>query len=98
MKLMHSVFLVVSLALGSSGAFAGKVDINEADAATLAGLNGIGQARAEAIIAYRKTHGPFRSIDDLANVKGIGPAFIDKNREQLSVGESAKPDRKAAAD
>src|SRR5579862_9297410 len=49
------------------------VNINTADAETLAlELKGIGQKRAEAIIAYREQHGPFKSIDDLSNIKGIG--------------------------
>jgi competence protein ComEA len=98
MRLLHSIILGVSLSIASAGAFAGKVNINEADAAVLAGLNGIGTAKAEAIVAYRKEHGPFRTIDDLANVKGIGPAFVDKNREQITVGEPGKASQKAAAD
>lgn len=98
MKFLHSVILGISLSIASAGALAGKININEADAAALAGLNGIGQAKAEAIIAYRKANGPFRSVDDLENVKGIGPAFIDKNRELLTVGETGKANQKAAAD
>jgi competence protein ComEA len=98
MKFFQSTLLGISLAIASAGAIAGKVNINEADAATLAGLNGIGEARAEAIIAYRKANGPFRTIDDLANVKGIGPAFLDKNRELITVGEAGKANQKAAAD
>lgn len=98
MKFLHSVILGISLSIASAGALAGKLNINEADAAALAGLNGIGQAKAEAIVAYRKEHGPFRTVDDLANVKGISPTFVDKNREQLTVGEPGKASQKAAAD
>lgn len=98
MKALHSLVLGVSLALSSLGVLAARININDADAAALAGLNGIGQARAEAIIAYRKTHGPFRTVDDLVNVKGISPAFVEKNREQLTVGEPTKAEKKAAAD
>ncbi|MCC6301462.1 MAG: ComEA family DNA-binding protein [Gammaproteobacteria bacterium] len=97
MKTLHSIFLGIVLAAASLGAVAGKLNINEADAAALAGLNGIGKARAEAIIAYRQTHGPFRSVEDLARVKGIGPAFLDKNRDQLTVGDVARPAQEAAA-
>lgn len=97
MKTLHSMFLGIVLAAASLGALAGKLNINEADAAALAGLNGIGKARAEAIIAYRQTHGPFRSVEDLARVKGIGPAFLDKNRDQLTVGDVARPAREASA-
>ena len=48
------------------------VDINTADAKTLAMLKGFGNKRAVDIVAYRKSHGPFRSLDDLTKVKGIG--------------------------
>ena len=71
---------------------AGPVDINTADAATLAGaMNGVGERKAETIVAYRETHGPFMHIDELAKVKGIGSSTIDKNRENLSVGSVAAP-------
>ena len=57
------------------------VNINEADAATLAsGLTGVGLSRAEKIVRYRETYGPFASVDELAEVKGIGPSTVDKNR------------------
>lgn len=98
MKTLHSIILGLVLTAVSLGAWAGKVNINEADAAALAGLNGIGKARAEAIIAYREAHGPFRSVEDLVKVKGIGPAFLDKNRDQLSVGDTGKSAQKASAD
>jgi len=71
---------------------AGQVDINSADAATLASaLNGVGEQKAETIVAYREMHGPFGQIEDLANVKGIGNSTIEKNRENLSVGPVATP-------
>src|SRR5919112_750383 len=60
---------------------AGPVDINTADADTLAKeLKGIGKARAEAIVAFRNENGPFKSADDLALVKGIPQYVIDDNR------------------
>lgn len=65
---------------------AGPVDINTADAPTLAReLSGVGAVRADAIIAYRKQHGPFRSIDELGLVKGIGRKVIEDNRANLRV-------------
>ena len=76
---------------------ADKVDINSADAATLAaGLNGIGAAKAEAIVAYRTENGPFQSADDLEKVKGIGAKTVELNRDLISVGASkpAKADKK----
>lgn len=97
MKTLHSILLGIILAAASLTAAAAKLNINEADAATLAELSGIGAVRAEAIIAYRQANGPFRTVDDLAKVKGIGPAFIDKNRDQLTVGDGAQPAREASA-
>ena len=63
----------------------GVININTADATTLAELNGIGEAKAAAIVDYRKQHGPFKSVEQLADVKGIGDKFIEKNRSRLSV-------------
>lgn len=63
-----------------------KVNINLADAQTLSSqLNGIGPAKAQAIIDYRTAHGAFQSIDELIEVKGIGPATLERLRPQLSL-------------
>ncbi|HMU66761.1 MAG TPA: ComEA family DNA-binding protein [Cellvibrionaceae bacterium] len=62
------------------------VNINTADAATLAaGLNGIGIKKAEAIVAYREQNGKFTSADQLLEVKGIGKATLDKNRDKIKI-------------
>ena len=69
-------------------ALAVPVNINPADAATLdRALKGVGPARAEAIVAYRKTHGPFKSIEELALVEGIGRKVIDQERIR-GIGET----------
>lgn len=82
--------LLLSLVLAASALAADKVDINRADAATLAaGLNGVGMAKAEAIVAHRKEHGPFKSADQLAEVKGIGLKLVEKNRDRIVVGSAA---------
>ncbi|WP_455807334.1 ComEA family DNA-binding protein [Pseudomonas fluorescens] len=63
-----------------------KVDLNDADAATLQKeLAGVGEAKAKAIVAYRETNGPFSSVDELLEVKGIGKAILDRNRDKLEV-------------
>jgi len=63
-----------------------KVDINQADAATLAQvLDGIGMVKAQEIVAYREQFGDFRSIEQLTDVNGIGPATIERNRERILV-------------
>ncbi len=63
-----------------------KVDINTADAATLAlALDGVGMAKAQEIVAYRELNGEFKSIEELAQVKGIGEATIAKNRDRIII-------------
>ena len=73
--------------LASSIVFAaGSVNINKASAGDIAdAIKGIGQAKAEAIVAYRAEHGPFKSIDDLVKVKGIGKKTVDSNRDKLII-------------
>ena len=81
--------LVLSLALSFSAFAAGPVNINTADASTLAkGLTGVGLAKAEAIVAYRQANGPFQSADQLAAVKGIGLATVEKNRDRIELGSN----------
>ncbi len=61
-----------------------KVSLNKATAEELSTvLSGIGLSKAEAIVNYRKANGPFKSVSDLVNVKGIGPATIEKNFAKL---------------
>lgn len=61
-----------------------RVNINEADADTLADvLQGVGASRAQAIIEYREQNGPFDSLEELTEVKGIGAATLDINRERI---------------
>ena len=65
---------------------ADPVDINSADVETLAGnIDGVGTQKAIAIVQYREANGPFSSLDDLANVQGIGMKTIDRNRDKLTV-------------
>lgn len=63
-----------------------QVNINTADVATLAGsLRGVGIKKAEAIVAYRSEHGPFKSVDELVNVKGIGDKMLEQLRPHVSL-------------
>ncbi len=67
----------------------GKVDINTATVEQLAeGLNGVGASKAKAIVAYREAHGPYASIEDLTQVKGIGNALLNKNRQVIEVSNA----------
>ncbi len=72
--------------VAQSAQVATKVNLNTADADTLAReLVGIGASKAEAIIAHRQAHGPFATVDELLEVKGIGTAILEKNLNRLSV-------------
>lgn len=83
--------LLAILALLPVLAWAGPVDINTADAATLAReLKGVGPARAEAIVAWRDANGPFRSPEDIVLVQGIGERVLEDNRAILTAGEQAE--------
>ncbi|MEN1600030.1 helix-hairpin-helix domain-containing protein, partial [Pseudomonas aeruginosa] len=49
------------------------------------GLKGVGEVKAKAIVEYRTAHGPFVSLDQLLEVKGVGPALLEKNRERIAI-------------
>ena len=88
---MNTKALPLGLCLLPLWAFAGPVNINTADAKTISEqLEGVGLAKAEAIIEYRKKHGPFRTVDDLSLVKGIGDRTVEINRDDIRIA----PDRK----
>jgi len=79
-----------ALILGLPGiASAGPININTADARSLAdGLDGIGPSRAQSIVQWREIHGPYQTVDDLAEVPGISERFVELNRSLLTVGEA----------
>jgi competence protein ComEA len=81
--------LVASLLAFSGFAYAaGAVDINTADAKTLQTLDGVGPAKAQAIVEYRQANGPFKTADDLGKVQGIGSKTLEANRERISVSNA----------
>ncbi|GIK33996.1 MAG: hypothetical protein AMXMBFR45_18980 [Gammaproteobacteria bacterium] len=88
---MRNWLILAAALLAPALSLAGPVDLNSADAATLAReLDGIGLARAKAIVEYREKNGKFRSADELLNVKGIGPQVLQQNKGNLQVREPAK--------
>jgi competence protein ComEA len=76
-------------ALGSGGGAAGAADaivnLNDADETALETLPGVGPATAKAILDYRTQHGKFRSVDDLLNVRGIGPSKLSQIKPHARV-------------
>ena len=76
--------VVILLALFSINAFATPVNINTADPQTISqSLKGIGQKKAEAIVKYRTENNGFKTLDDLANVSGIGPKTLEMNKADI---------------
>lgn len=64
-----------------------KIDINRAEPWLLQALPGIGEVRAQAIVGYRNEHGPFRIMEDLLKVSGIGPATFDRIKDYITVAD-----------
>ncbi|MBL0029296.1 MAG: ComEA family DNA-binding protein [Rhodanobacteraceae bacterium] len=85
MNMIKSLFLALVLGFASFGVFAAPININTASAEQLTALNGIGEAKAAAIVEYRKANGPFKSVDQLVDVKGIGLKLVEKNRDLITV-------------
>lgn len=86
--------LLVTLSLSPPAGHAGErgrsdtvseapVNVNSASLAVLVTLKGVGEKKARAIIAYRKSHGPFHSLDEFEEVPGIGPALIENNQGRI---------------
>lgn len=90
--------LALGLLLAGPAFAAEQVNINTADAATLDRvLVNVGPSKAEAIVAHRKANGAFKSADELAEVKGIGLATVEKNRDLIVVGGTRASARPATA-
>ncbi|WP_346836733.1 helix-hairpin-helix domain-containing protein [Microbulbifer sp. SAOS-129_SWC] len=69
---------------GEAAVAAASVNLNSASAEELADkLDGIGAVRAEMIVKYRDEHGPFTSVEQLLDIKGIGTATLEKNRTRI---------------
>lgn len=83
--LLATLVLLFSLFTGFAHAEPAAININTADVAALAELTGVGQSKAEAIVAYREANGPFSTPQDLAKVKGIGERTVAKNSARLTV-------------
>ncbi len=81
--------LALALTVPALSFAASPVNINKADAATIAkSLDGIGQSKADAIVAWRDANGPFKRADDLTLVKGIGKATLERNRASILLADT----------
>lgn len=98
MTVLTKTWLAIALLLFSTLTIAAEiVNINKADAAAIQqNLTGIGPVKAEAIVRYRNKVGKFKSLEDLQNVDGLGPALVKKNKKLLSLSKGVtKGDAKA---
>lgn len=88
---IRALLAATVLAFGFAGyVHAAPVNINKASAEQLAdALNGVGIKKAREIVSFREKHGPFKSVDQLQDVKGIGPKMVEKNRANIRLGDAA---------
>ena len=78
------VKFILALILLSTLLFS-AINVNKANSAQLQTLNGIGPTKAQEIINYRKSHGGFKTVEELVNVKGIGPKSLMKMKSQVTI-------------
>jgi len=86
MSIQTKTTMILMLSAAMATATAGGININEAGAEKLQQINGVGDARASAIVDYREANGSFDSVDELTEVDGIGEVTLNENRDQLTVG------------
>lgn len=84
-----ALMLIVSLS-GMGFAADGQVDLNTSTAKELQQLPGIGKGLAKRIIDYRTANGPFKTVEDVIKVKGIGKKMFARMQDRLTVGSSSQ--------
>lgn len=86
---MKKIFLIFVVFFGFNLSVLAGVDINTASQADLESVKGLGPVKAKAIIEYRNKHGMFKSVEELANVKGIGSGTLKQLGDQVNIQEEA---------
>lgn len=91
MAVLRPAAVVAALFAGALANGAEQVNVNTADAQTIARtLNGVGIAKAEAIVAYREANGRFNDPYELTRVRGIGESTVRKNEERIVTSEASR--------
>ena len=93
---MKKLLLVFVMWFAICGIALAAVNINTATKDELVSLKGVGEKRAQAIIDYRKKNGPFKTVDDLEKVPGIGPGIMKQIKSHISVSGPTTTDKPAA--
>ena len=89
---MKKLIMLLALFIINSSAMATPVNVNSADAKTIAdALAGIGQKKAEAIVKYRTEKGPFKTVEDLTQVKGVTKKILAKNPNDILLSDTSTP-------
>lgn len=89
---MNKWIVMIIAALAPIWVFGGPVNVNTADADTIAReLRGVGPAKARAIVTYREENGPFETVEDLLKVQGIGPKVLEDNRKDILLEDGKEP-------
>ena len=92
LKTIKLILAAVAICIAGAVGATERVNVNTADAETLASaLSGVGLKKAQAIVRYREEHGRFDTPSDLAKVKGIGAATVDKNADRIVVSSAEQP-------
>ena len=81
---MKKLFLVLVMLVAFSGVAVAAVNINTATKEELTSIKGVGEKRAQDIIDYRTKNGPFKTVDDLEKIPGVGPGLMKRIRSQVS--------------
>jgi comEA protein len=89
--LLLGLIFSASVAAGKKKPPAQPVNINTANSEQLQQVPGIGPATADKILQMRKSYGPFKSVDDLLAIRGLGAKRLEKMRKYLTVGKAAAP-------
>ena len=85
MVLLVALAMVMAFSAPLWAKDAGKINLNKATAAELSQLKGIGMKYAEKIVEFRDKNGPFKQVEDLLKVQGIGPKTLEKNKDRITI-------------
>jgi competence protein ComEA len=92
---MRKLFLILVMSVAFSGVAVAAVNINTATKEELTSIKGVGEKRAQDIIDYRTKNGPFKTVDDLEKVPGVGPGLMKRVRSQVSTSGKTVIDKPA---